>query len=71
MQVKGQSSAADRMDVNQAKQEHLLALKGTVRFNLFLLWTMLRAYLDSFIHSFINIAEMAAVAEVITLLAVC
>ncbi|XDV53824.1 hypothetical protein PO909_022237 [Leuciscus waleckii] len=27
MQVKGQSSAADRMDVNQAKQEHLLALK--------------------------------------------
>lgn len=29
MQVKGQSSAADKMEVNQAKQEHLLALKGT------------------------------------------
>uniref|UniRef100_A0A8C2DHU6 Trafficking protein particle complex subunit 13 n=1 Tax=Cyprinus carpio TaxID=7962 RepID=A0A8C2DHU6_CYPCA len=27
MQVKGQSSAADKMDVSQAKQEHLLALK--------------------------------------------
>ncbi|RXN21416.1 trafficking particle complex subunit 13 isoform X2 [Labeo rohita] len=27
MQVKGQSSAAGKMDVNQAKQEHLLALK--------------------------------------------
>jgi len=37
MQVKGQSSAADRMDVNQAKQEHLLALKGIAGFNLFLL----------------------------------
>ncbi|XP_016097812.1 trafficking protein particle complex subunit 13-like [Sinocyclocheilus grahami] len=27
MQVKGQSTAADKMDVSQAKQEHLLALK--------------------------------------------
>ncbi len=56
MQVKGQSGAADKMEVNQAKQEHLLALKGTCGCLLFTrvpraqlnVWSMLR-----FIHKYL------------------
>ncbi len=62
MQVKGQSGAADKMEVNQAKQEHLLALKGTAGVYFLLEYRGHSWMSDRCCGSFINTSEIPAVA---------
>lgn len=65
MQVKGPATAADKMDVNQAKQEHLLALKGRAGVYLSDSSTERAAECPNgavCLCSFINIADMHVIA---------